>query len=482
MGEGSAIPTDPQHTSTFIEPSTSQPKKTQKPKKPKRKDTEISQPSGPTDLIADETILKEKGGNLVRATTTASSLEVKHDSSGGNISKAQSKATPNEPSSPRTSSGGGLRCQDTIRDIIAQTRFENIFKQSSDPLLAGVEEEGQEAKRRNMSRTSGLKRLYKIGSARRVEPSDNDKGLGEKDAPKQGRIAKIDVAKDIYLVNVHHDEDMFGVNDLEGNEVFVESEGVVKTAEERINVVEEVANISEIPTVTTADDLTLDQVLAELKSARPSTQGISFREPSEATTTTITTTTTPAAPKPPQDKGKGIMIEEPVVDKEKPMKKQEQMRIDEELAFKLQAKEEEVERLARIEVDEELATRLQAEEQEQFTDAEKARLFCEFLDQRRKFFAAKRAKAKRNKPPTQANQRKLYCRYLMNMEGYTLKQLKGFKFEDIQKMFDRAFKRVNTFVDYKIELLEESSKKAKVEKESSSKRAGEELESENSKK
>nr|GFA10521.1 hypothetical protein [Tanacetum cinerariifolium] len=46
-----------------------------------------------------------------------------------------------------------------------------------------------------------------------------------------------------------------------------------------------------------------------------------------------------------------------------------------------------------------------------------------------------------------------------------------------------AFKRVNTFVDYRTELVEESSKKAKVEvTEGSSKRDGEELEQENAKK
>ncbi|GKE11034.1 hypothetical protein Tco_1414585 [Tanacetum coccineum] len=318
--------------------------------------------------------------------------------------------------------------------------------------------------------------------------SFEDACLGEKDASKQGRIDEIDAVKDIYSVNVHHDEDMFGVNDLEGSEVFVESEGVVKSAEERINMVEDISAAATTVTtvdISAADELTLAQALAELKSARLPTQGISFKDPSEATTTTITTTTTtPAAPKPPHDKGKGIMIEEPVVEKEKPMKKQEQMRIDEELAFKLQAKEEEVERLtrvkaqqikeadvawddikAKIEANEELAVRLQAEEQEQFTDAEKVKLFCEFLEQRRKFFAAKRADAKRNKPPSQAQERKLYCTYLQNMEGYTLKQLKGIKFKDIQKMFDRAFKRVNTFIEYKTELLEESLKKAEVEKE-----------------
>ncbi|GKC77402.1 hypothetical protein Tco_1128176, partial [Tanacetum coccineum] len=61
-------------------------------------------------------------------------------------------------------------------------------------------------------------------------------------------------------------------------------------------------------------------------------------------------------------------------------------------------------------------------------------------------------------------------------------------------MFNKAFKRVNTFVDYRTELVEESSKKAetKLEEnlkkakaevmEGSSKRAGEELEKENAKK
>ncbi|GJY02818.1 retrovirus-related pol polyprotein from transposon TNT 1-94 [Tanacetum coccineum] len=41
-------------------------------------------------------------------------------------------------SSIRTSLGGGPRRQDTMRDIIAQTRYENVSKFSNDPLLAGV--------------------------------------------------------------------------------------------------------------------------------------------------------------------------------------------------------------------------------------------------------------------------------------------------------------------------------------------------------
>ncbi|GJX58766.1 hypothetical protein Tco_0290156, partial [Tanacetum coccineum] len=248
------------------------------------------------------------------------------------------------------------------------------------------------------SRTHMLKRLYKVGLSKRVESSDEEV-LGKENASKQGRISNIDDDAEITLVITHFDADtgMFGVHDLNGDEVLVESEGVVKIVEERINVVEEVASISvaattvsvvsEILTVTAADELTLAQALAELKSARPPTQGISFREPSEAATT-IT-----AAPKPPHDKGKGIMIEEPMVEKEKPIKKQEHMRINKELAFKLQPEEEEEVRLARekaqqvkeaniawddvqakIDADYHLAQRLQAQEQDEFTDAEKARL------------------------------------------------------------------------------------------------------------
>ncbi|GKD28026.1 hypothetical protein Tco_1234240 [Tanacetum coccineum] len=70
------------------------------------------------------------------------------------------------------------------------------------------------------------------------------------------------------------------------------------------------------------------------------------------------------------------------------------------------------------------------------------------------------------------------CTYLKNMEGWKPKDLKNKSFANIQDLFDKAFKRVNTFVDFRTELVEESSKKAEAEttQESSSKRAGEALE------
>nr|GEU91865.1 hypothetical protein [Tanacetum cinerariifolium] len=230
-------------------------------------------------------------------------------------------------------SSGGPRCQETIGDTTAQTR---------------------------------------------VESSRDEESLGE-DASKQGkRLGAIDVDKDITLVS-DDDAEMFDVNALDGEEVFVEQE------------------------VTGQKE---------------------------------------------NDKGKGIMIEEPV----KP-KKKDQIRLDEEAAKRLQAE------FAKIDADHQLVERLQAYEQEELSDAEKATLFQQLLKKRRKHFAAKRAEEKRNKPPTQAQQRKIMCTYLKNIEGYTLKQLKLFEFNKIQEMFDKAFRRVNTFEDFRTELVEGKEKR-----------------------
>ncbi|GJT66404.1 hypothetical protein Tco_1017884 [Tanacetum coccineum] len=60
---------------------------------------------------------------------------------------------------------------------------------------------------------------------------------------------------------------------------------------------------------------------------------------------------------------------------------------------------------------------------------------------------------------------------LKNMEGWTHKYLKSKDFDSIKELFDKAFKRVNMFVDFRTDLVEGSSK-----------RAGEELEQESTKK
>nr|GEX52167.1 uncharacterized mitochondrial protein AtMg00810-like [Tanacetum cinerariifolium] len=349
---GSAMPTDPHHTPTILQPSSSQPQKTQKPKKPKRKDTQVPQPSGPTKSVTNEAVHKELGDRLVRATIIASSLGAEQDN--GNITKTQSKATPNESSSQGKYSGGGPRCQETMGDTSAQTRFESVSKHSNDSLLArgntlqsdkdsmklnelmalcttlqnsvldldkttitqrneidSLKRRVKKLKKRNRSRTHNLERLYKVGLIAKIESSSDEESLGE-DASKQRR--RIDAIDEVFVVGQNED------------------------------VVEEVVDAAQVSTAATTvtintEEITLAQVPKALKTSKPKVKGIVFQEPGKSTKTTTTTTIYSQQS---QDKGKGIMIEEPV----KP-KKKDQIRLDEEAAKKLQAEFDEEERLAR---------------------------------------------------------------------------------------------------------------------------------------
>ncbi|GJV70709.1 hypothetical protein Tco_1490704 [Tanacetum coccineum] len=69
------------------------------------------------------------------------------------------------------------------------------------------------------------------------------------------------------------------------------------------------------------------------------------------------------------------------------------------------------------------------------------------------------------------------------MEGWKPKSLKNKSFANIQELFDKAMKRVNNFVDYRAEMVEDNLKKDEVKvMDGSSKRAGEALEQESTKK
>ncbi|GJU28897.1 hypothetical protein Tco_1172486 [Tanacetum coccineum] len=179
-----------------------------------------------------------------------------------------------------------------------------------------------------------------------------------------------------------------------------------------------------------------------------------------------------------KDKGKGIMIEPEV-----PLKRKYQIALDEQIARDVQAKldaelleeqklarkQEEEANIALIEswentqammkADRLLAERLQSKEREELTDEEKAKLFMELMEKRRKHFAALRAQEKRNRPPTKAQKRTQMSTYLKHMGGYTYKQLKGKSFDEIQKLFDKEMKRVNTFVAMGSEVQESKEKK-----------------------
>nr|GEV61475.1 hypothetical protein [Tanacetum cinerariifolium] len=277
--KGSVMPTDPYHTPIILQSSSIQPQKTHKPRKPTRKVTQVPQPSDLMEHVADEAVYKELGDSLVKAATTTSSLEAEQDSC--NINKTQLKATPNESSSQETDSSGGPR----------------------------------------------------------VESLDDEESMG-KDVSKHGRIEAINADEDITLVNDQDDVDMFDVNDLGGKEVFVAEQEVVKDVNK--NVVEEVVNAAQDSTATTTittEELTLAQALEALKTSKPKVKGIVIQEHEEpGKLTTIATIPKQQS----QDKGKGIMLKEPM----KP-KKKDQIRLGEEAAKRLQAEFNKEERLAR---------------------------------------------------------------------------------------------------------------------------------------
>nr|GEU69650.1 putative ribonuclease H-like domain-containing protein [Tanacetum cinerariifolium] len=354
------------------------------------------------EVVTDEAVYKEMYDIVEKAASTATGLDAKQDR--GIISKTQFMATINEPSSIGNTSSLEIR--------ILKRRVKKLEKKAS-------------------KRTHKHNKLYKIGSSRRIDFSD-EASLGDhEDASKQERIIDIlDADEGVTLVDETqrmNNQDMFGTFTIVGVEV---------------------SAATTTPTIS-MDDITLAKALAALKSAKPmvkepnvpvsavsttsttvtttpKAKGIVMQEPKETTIRTIGKTTVPSQSS--EDKGKAKMIES-----EKPLKKKDQIMIDEEVArnleAQLQAKLEEEERLARqkeeeanialisewddvqamIDADHELAERLQGEEQGELSIEERSKLFMELINQRKKHFARLRAKEKRRKPPTKAQKRNQMC-------------------------------------------------------------------------
>ncbi|GJU43758.1 hypothetical protein Tco_1201024 [Tanacetum coccineum] len=275
-------------------------------------------------------------------------------------SRTESMATLNEPIPQGTGLGSGPRRQDTIlRDRPAQTRFERLSKQSNDPPLSGV----------NTPRI-------------RIE-SSADKSLGDQeDASKQGR-------------NEDQDEDISWFQEDAETQGRYDQDFKVTTASAPITtagVSVSTAEPSTPPTTTTTviedEDLTILMKIRSEKSKEKAkergskekssepvtrlTRGVTMQEPSESGTRKAV----PPLQHDLKDKGKAKMIKP-----EKPLKKKDQIKFDEEvakrLAEELEAELEEEERVtiqredeaililwdntqAMMEADYELAQRLQA--------------------------------------------------------------------------------------------------------------------------
>ncbi|GKB09947.1 hypothetical protein Tco_0843870 [Tanacetum coccineum] len=272
--------------------------------KPKRKDTEVPQPSGPTTNVADEAVYEEMDDSLERAATSATSLDAERDR------------------------------------VLALENTKTAQAQEITSLKLRV----KKLEKKAGSRTHKLKRLYKVGRSARIV-SSNEASLGDQeDASKQGRkIDDIDKDTEITLVDEtqgrYGDDIMFDVSDLASEEVFVAEKGVLnskKGDDAQVSTAATTISIASTIPVSVASitdvEITLAQALAELKSAkpttdastRPRTKGLVIHEQEQVPTPTVSSQQPSQAKIP--NKGKAKMIKpEPV----KKLSKKDQLKFDE---------------------------------------------------------------------------------------------------------------------------------------------------------
>ncbi|GJX70250.1 hypothetical protein Tco_0307421 [Tanacetum coccineum] len=329
QGEGSTVPVESHHTPTGA-PSTSQPHLSPTLRSSIRQETEVPQPSSPPHTnVADEAASTGVDVRYGGAATTVTGLEAGQGS--GNIDKTPTM--PHDSPLPRVHTLGsdeGRMQHNELMDLVTKL---------SDRVVALETDLTQTKKVYGAAFTKLIKKV---------------KRLEKKDKLSKSR-------RKLRLV-------------LSDEEDFTTTNVPVTTAGAEISTAS--------PEVKTAGD-SVDDITAEsLVYIRRSAEKI-------------------------KDKGKGIMEEfESAMTKTK--RQQEQERLSYEAALRLQEKlvEEERQRIsraheaassfnikewediqARIEADEELAQRLQVEEREKYSEAEKARLLAELINQRKRHFA-----------------------------------------------------------------------------------------------
>ncbi|GJV67243.1 hypothetical protein Tco_1482752 [Tanacetum coccineum] len=178
-------------------------------------------------------------------------------------------------------------------------------------------------------RTHKFKRLYKVGVTQRIEYSDDESLGAQEDASNQGMSIE-DINKDAKVSLVDEtqgrsdDVEMFDTYTLIGNEVFAENDMIEKDQDV---ILKEVSTVAPSTIAVPPPDIT-KSTATTAPSTIPKAKGITFRYASESTTRTPTSVSSSSI----KDKGKAKM-DEPEV----PLKKKDQIALDEEMARNLEA-------------------------------------------------------------------------------------------------------------------------------------------------
>ncbi|GJS75222.1 putative ribonuclease H-like domain-containing protein [Tanacetum coccineum] len=296
--------------------------------------------------------------------------------------------------------------------------------------------------KKQRSRTHRLRRLYKVGLSARVVSSE-DEGLGEEDASKHGRkIHDIDADEDITLENVHN-EDMFDTSVINDEELFAGQD----MAEKEVSTTDPVTTAGEVVTTANVEVSTTDPVTTAGEVVTTANVEVSTTSPTAAIITTVefTLAQTLAELKSARSKTKGVVMQEPSEttttipskDKGKGIMEERIAREKEEYNAALTAQWNDIQ--DKVETDYELAQRLQAEEQEELIIEEKYKLFQKLLEKRRKHFEAKRAEERRNRPPKKAQQKEYNVE--VRVEGSETKEESSSKRTGEELEFDKSKKQ-----------------------------------------
>ncbi|GKB97388.1 putative ribonuclease H-like domain-containing protein [Tanacetum coccineum] len=435
---------------------------------------------------------------VVRAATTATSLEAEQESDAQTRFKTVSKQSRDPPLSEVNTSGSGedsMEHQDDLIDL--GFLLGNIKGTAQDLVIKKLKKKVKRLEKKQRARTPGMK-LFKIGTSKR-------KNLDKENVSKQGRNLK---TRSMFEEG-DFDDDFDDIDDMVNEEMenvkgdTVNVGGAVNTATTGVSAASASVTTAGVsistaeprtpPTTTTTafedKNLTIAQTLVNMRSEKAKEKRVAFRDVEESARSTKILPTID-----PKDKGKGIM-QEPEKPPKNPRKAQIQM--DEELAMKLHEEENvELEKMqreraaqeeasnaaliaefddvqARMDADALLAARLQEEEREQFSIDEQARFLVETIAERKRFFDAQRAEQIRNKPPTKTQLRNKMITFLKNMGRFTYNQLKNKSLEEIQKLYEREQKWINDFVPMDSEMVKDSGKKdddSQKQAESSTKR------------
>ncbi|GKD55272.1 hypothetical protein Tco_1288659, partial [Tanacetum coccineum] len=508
QGEGSTHPVESHHTPTSA-PSTSQPPISPTSRRTNRQESMVPQPRSPTQSpVADEAASTGVDVRYGGATTTVTGLEAGQGS--GNIDKTPTM--PHDSPLPRVNTLGSDEGSMTLQELMVLCTTLSKKVESLETDLKQTKKVYGAAYTKLIKRVKKLERAAKTNQARirtSIMVSDDEDDL--KDSSKQGRkIDEIDQDPGILLeqhdaeIQGRHGQDMEFETDFdaakEGRKIDeIYQDPIISLVQHDAEIqgryghdMEFDLDVSTAEPVSTAGAAVTTASVAVVSTASPT------RRVSTADDITMAETLVYIRKSAAKDKGKTKMDEsEPVQTKTK--LQQEQERLGYEAAVRLQAKHKEEERQritrvheaassfnveewediqARVEADEELAQRLQAEEREMYTEAEQARILIEHINQRKRYFSIQRAEERRNKPPTQAQQRTYMSNYIKHMGGYTLQQLRGYSFDEIKNLFETTMRIVHTFL-----LIESEIKRVipELAAGSSKRDAEEELDQESSK-